>query len=353
MNKLIFKLFYWKLDFRLFFMFLLIILISCSPKVTGNISKDIPREETAKNPEAYFCPKDDCGKVYEAHIKSANFSVHCAFYDINLKNIISSLAGKSKNADVRIVMDKSNYKEQVRGDGVRMNRNDKNEQLMHNKFCVIDNKVVITGSFNPTDNDNYHNNNNILVIESNTLAKNYEEEFNELWNGEFGKGSNVEYPVLYLNGMMVENYFCPEDCQLELSSSISKDSGLHKIIDLIKNAKESVKVASFTFTNEKIADELVKAQSRGVNVTILTESKQRNAMGSQYQRLKDFGLDIRLDSNKYNMHHKFMIIDGKIVETGSPNFTLGGFNQNDENMVIIHDKKIAGEFLMEFDRLWG
>ena len=346
MNKLIFKLFYIKALLKLLILIFAVFLIGCG--ITGKTTKAMPHE-TAKIHEAYFCPKDDCGKILETHINSANYSVHCAFYDINLKNIINSLAKKSNTAEVKIVIDKSNYDEQIKGDGIKL---DNNNQLMHNKFCIFDSNTVVTGSFNPTDNDNSRNNNNILVIYSSTMAKNYEEEFKELWNGEFGKGNKVEYPVFYVNNIKIENYFCPEDCSLELSSSISKDSGLYKIIDLIKNSKESVKVASFTFTNEAIADELLKADSRGINVTILTENRQRNVMGSQYERVKDFGLNIKLDENKYNMHHKFIIIDDKIVITGSPNFTLSGFNKNDENFLIIYNEELAFKYIREFGKLW-
>ncbi|MDP3765680.1 MAG: phospholipase D-like domain-containing protein [Nanoarchaeota archaeon] len=348
MNKLIFKLFYSKLFFSIFYASLIVFLAGCSPQITGEVAKQIP-QETTKNPEVYFCPKDDCSKVYEAHLKSANLSVHCAFYDIDLKNIISGLARKSKDIDVKLVLDSSTYEGQIKGDGIRL---DNDKQLMHNKFCVIDKGTVLTGSFNPTDNDNNYNNNNVIVIYSNILAKNYEEEFDELWSGKFGKGSKVKYPKLRLNGISIENYFCPEDCSLELSFSISEDSGLSKIIDLIHNAEESVKVASFTFTHEAIADELIKADARGVNVTIITETRQRNVMGSQYQRVKDFGLNIRLDGNKYNMHHKFIVIDNKIVITGSPNFTLGGFDKNDENFLIIYDESLALKYIGEFNGLY-
>ncbi|MEK6827862.1 MAG: phospholipase D-like domain-containing protein, partial [Nanoarchaeota archaeon] len=196
------------------------ILAGCAPRITGEVTGGMP-QETAKNPEVYFCPKEDCSKVFEAHIKSANFSAHCAFYDIDLKNMISSLAKKSKTADVKVVIDSSNYQEQIKGDGIRM---DDDKQLMHNKFCVIDNSIVITGSFNPTDNDNNYNNNNVVVIYSNILAGNYGDEFNELWSGKFGKGNNVNNPLVYINNMKTENYFCPED------------KCASHIINLIKNA---------------------------------------------------------------------------------------------------------------------
>ncbi len=349
MNKLIFKLFYCRMVFLIVFLLFSAVFVGCGQNITGNLAKEIP-QEFSRNPDVYFCPKDDCGKLVETHVMSANLSAYCAFYDLNLRNIIDALAKRSKTIDVKLVMENSSYKGQVKGDGVRL---DSNAKLMHNKFCIIDKSIVITGSFNPTDNDNNNNNNNVVVIYSSILANNYEDEFNELWNSKSEKSSYVENPAFYINDIKIENYFCPEDCQPGLSSSIDKDNALDKIIDLIRNAEESVKIASFTFTHETIADELIKADARGVNVTILTETRQRNVMGSQYQRVKDFGLDIRLDGNKYNMHHKFIIIDGKVVITGSPNFTLAGFNKNDENMLIIYDRGIALRYAIEFNELYN
>ena len=123
-------------------------------------------------------------------------------------------------------------------------------------------------------------------------------------------------------------------------------------MDLDREADKAVQVAIFSFTHEEIGDELVKADIRGINVSVLIERKQRNVQKSQYTRLKDFGLNILVDGNKYNMHHKFIIIDNKIVITGSPNYSYSGFNRNDENMVIIHNKNLARDFRREFDRLF-
>ena len=330
------------------FIFALIVLNGCVTEPTGMVTMQIPKEIN-KNPQVYFCPQEDCGKIFENQIRSANSSVHCAVYDINLENVIDSMAKKSKTADVKIVMDSSNYKKQIRGDGIKL---DDDKQLMHNKFCVIDENVVITGSFNPTKNDNIYNNNNVIVIYSVTLAKNYEDEFGELWNGNFGKGSSVKNPQLLINDIKIENYFCPEDCKFQSSPSTSTNSGLLKIINLIGKSEKSIEVASFTFTNEHTADALIKAQSRGINVTILVEKKQRNVINSQYERLKNFGMKIKVDTNAHNMHHKFIVVDGKIVITGSPNFTSSGFKKNDENMLIIYDEGMALKYINEFNRIY-
>ena len=200
---------------------------------------------------------------------------------------------------------------------------------------------------NPTERGANLNNNNLVIINSKYIADNYEDEFNELWNGVYASGNNVKYNKIDTNIGIIENYFCPEDCKLEFQG------GIFKIIDLVKNAEESVKVASFSFTHEELADELLKADIKGINVSVLIERKQRNVQKSQYTRLKDFGVDIKVDGNKYNMHHKFIIIDDKIVVTGSPNFSFSGFNRNDENFLIIYNENLALKYVGEFDRLFG
>ena len=332
MNKLIFKLFCSKAILTLIALLLAIILASCTGMTTQAV-KEMPNEIN-ENPEVYFCPRDDCGKMLESQITKANLSVYCALYDIDLRNMINALSKKSENADVRVVMDNSNYEEQIKGDGLRLD----DEQVMHNKFCVIDSNTVITGSFNPTDNDNNRNNNNIVVIYSRALASNYKDEFNELWNGEFGKGNNVKNPVLYVNKIKIENYFCPEDT-----------CAAH-VIDQIKNAKSSVYFMAFSFTNEKIADELIKKEN--ADIRGIFDAQQSSSQFSQLKRLKEFGINAKNDSNKYKMHHKVFIIDNQTVVTGSFNPTLSGDTKNDENLLVIHDKKIANAFLEEFDKLW-
>ena len=333
MNKHIFKLFYKKIIF-LSLIVVTFFIFGCASNLTGNVI-NVPNE-TSKAAEVYFCPEDDCGKVIENRINNANSSVHCALYDIDLKNVINALAKKSKNIDVKVVMDNSNNQSQIKGDAVEL---DDGNQLMHNKFCVIDNKIVITGSFNPTYNDNYKNNNNVAVIYSNALSGNYEDEFEELWEGKFGKGNGVKYPIVYVNEIKIENYFCPED-----------DCASH-IAGLIKNANRNVYFMSFSFTNKEIADALIA--KRGLDIKGIVDSGQSSGKFSQLKRLQDFAINVKKDNNKYKMHHKVFVIDNETVATGSFNPTSSADTKNDENIVIIHDKKIAGSFLKEFDRLWS
>jgi phosphatidylserine/phosphatidylglycerophosphate/cardiolipin synthase-like enzyme len=51
------------------------------------------------------------------------------------------------------------------------------------------------------------------------------------------------------------------------------------------------------------------------------------------------------------MRHKVIIIDKKIVVTGSMNPTSSGNLRNDENVLIIYDENIAKKYLNEFERM--
>ena len=64
------------------------------------------------------------------------------------------------------------------------------------------------------------------------------------------------------------------------------------------------------------------------------------------------GLQVRLDRNRGAMHHKVIIIDGERVIMGSYNYSRNANRYNDENIMIIDNREIAGRYLAEFKRLW-
>ena len=164
-------------------------------------------------------------------------------------------------------------------------------------------------------------------------------EFQELWRGVYGRGAGVPDRRLYLNGMLVENYFCPEDCSPAIFT------------DRIAEARQSVRFMAFSFTHRDIAEALIQAHRRGVLVDGIME-KTQNSRWSVYPMLLEGGIDVRLDSNPANMHHKVFVVDGTVVITGSANPTRNGLERNDENILVFHSREIAGQYELEFSRLW-
>jgi len=58
---------------------------------------------------------------------------------------------------------------------------------MHHKFVVVDDKIVATGSFNWTASAERWNRENLLVINSTSLARRYTKEFDKIWKTTFRK----------------------------------------------------------------------------------------------------------------------------------------------------------------------
>jgi len=309
----------------------IIILSIFSLKFTGFLTLSEPIENS-KPIEIYFCPRDNCSEKLSYIIELSNESVDCAFYDLDLENVINTL----KNENYRFVIDKDNTKDVQ---NLQYVTNYGTHQLTHNKFCIIDDKIITTGSFNPTNRGNYYNNNNLVIIYSKYLAENYKQEFNELYDKQFGEGYKVKYPEITYNSKKIENYFCPEDnCK-------------NQVISELEDAKYNIYFMTFSFTDDDIGDLLIEKHNQGIEVKGIFE-KFQNSKYSEYNKLKQNNLNVIFDNNKYNMHHKVFIIDNSTVITGSYNPTKSGNERNDENIVIIHDKNIANRYLEEFDKLW-
>jgi phosphatidylserine/phosphatidylglycerophosphate/cardiolipin synthase-like enzyme len=319
---------------RLYLIFLLLFITSCTyledikKDITGEvIYEKIPVEEGSAS--VYFCPRDNCEEKLISLVESSE-KIHCALYELNLEKLIDKL--KEKNAI--IVVDDKNYDE---FNYSNLHKDDR-EALMHNKFCIFDDKIISTGSFNPTVNGNTKNNNNLIIVSSQTLAKNYEDEFQGFLRDEFGRDITVENPKVILNNeILIENYFCPEDnCE-------------QHIYDVLKKAKQRIYFMTFSFTSDKLGD-LIIEKSNEVEVKGIFENFQSSTEYSELNKMKK--LKVITDKNPNFMHHKVFIIDD-IVVSGSYNPTSSGNSKNDENILIIYDKEVAEKFLEEFDYVWS
>jgi len=322
---------------KILFLIIILLISGCSDIKLNKNPAEPELKEYKDIPKVFFCPQDDCeGELFKA-INNAKSSVHCAFYDFDLERSVNVLDKKSKTMDIKLVVDDANF---YLVKHLEFAKKDSSSGLMHDKFCIIDNKVVLTGSLNPTENGAYKNNNNLIIIESFYLVKNYEDEFKELWNSEFRKGDNVIYPEFYLNNKKIQNYFCPED------------NCAYHVAEEIKKAKNSIYFMTFSFTNSRIATAIILKHYQDLDIKGVFEARQVSKY-SKYNLLEYQGIDVKKDSNKANMHHKVFIIDNKTVITGSFNPTAGADTRNDENILIMHDKSIANLFIQEFERVYG
>jgi phosphatidylserine/phosphatidylglycerophosphate/cardiolipin synthase-like enzyme len=161
--------------------------------------------------------------------------------------------------------------------------------------------------------------------------------------GVFGRKKKPLTPnqTLTHKGVPIENYFSPQDDVLQ------------KILPKLQGAKKSIRFLAFSYTEDKIGQAMIEKKNAKVKVSGVFEKRNAEGIGSELPILVEAGVDVLEDGNCYTMHHKFIIIDDKIVITGSYNFTKRAEEQNDENIVIIEDAGIAALYKAEFDRVYN
>lgn len=286
-----------------------------------------------------------------AFINTAQKSVDMAIYQLDLDNVTQALIeAKERGAKVRLVTDvdilddsKENASfKKLKKAGIQTVGGNPNA-IMHNKFVVVDGKAVWAGSWNFTENDTYRYNNNGVLIQSPELAHNYTVTFekmfeDKLFGGKRDPGGTT--PVLTISGHTVENYFAPEDGVAE------------KIIARLKKAEKSIQFMAFSFTDDQIGDVLRKQAKAGLEVRGVFETTGSETEYSEYGRLKKAKQDVLQDGNPYLMHHKVFVVDGQTVILGSFNFSQNAEKSNDENLLIIDDANLAGQFQAEFERVY-
>ena len=120
----------------------------------------------------------------------------------------------------------------------------------------------------------------------------------------------------------------------------------------LSRAKISIDLCVFTISDESLAHALKAAHARGVKIRLITDNNKMRDYGSQVKELARAGIEVKIDNSRYHMHNKFGLIDGRIVFTGSYNWTYTAKMYNQENIVITTNYTIVHKFIDEFERLW-
>jgi len=325
---------------------------ACAPAVSTAAPLPLPSPDWV---QVYFTVPEDFtgeyrGGVDEAIVDSldvARYTVDVACLEINLYSISRALIrAADRGVRVRVVVDSTYLDARALGDlehaGLPV-LGDRREGLMHDKFIVIDTALVWTGSMNLSLSDTYRNNNNMLRIESADLAQAYQREFEEMFVDDiFGAESKRGRPAapLGFGEVSLEVYFSPDDAPAG------------RLLQVLARAQKTIRFLAFSVTSDDIAGMLVQQARRGVEVSgVMEESQVRSNANGKYEVLRAAGLDVHLDGNPRNMHHKVIIVDDEWVVTGSYNFSYNAENVNDENLLIIHDADLAQRYLEEFKRV--
>lgn len=161
------------------FLFSLLVLVVCVSSVS------LVHAQTVTVLSVCFSPSGNCGATVAYWISRANSTIHIEIYDFTLDSIGDALVKAHQanpNLDIKIVWEDST----VNGKGSEYSKLlaagipihiDTRPGLMHDKVAIIDNHILLTGSFNWTSEANSKNRENLIVIDSSAIAAVYEADF--------------------------------------------------------------------------------------------------------------------------------------------------------------------------------
>jgi phosphatidylserine/phosphatidylglycerophosphate/cardiolipin synthase-like enzyme len=286
------------------------------------------------------------GPLVEA-IDAARLSIDIAAYSISLNSVRYALIrAHDRGVTVRIVMESTNMD---RSDPQALIEagipivGDNRAGLMHDKFMVFDKSEVWLGAMNFTDSGTYDDNNNLIRIKSTKIAEDYSQEFKEMFEDDsFGPDIDPQTPnpSVTIDGTRVDVYFSPDD-------GVLNALGL-----LLTNAEDSIYFLAFSFTSNELGAVVRQKHADGLDVRgVMDEEQIASNTGTEFDPFRQKGVDVLIDGNPGQMHHKLFIIDEKIVAFGSYNFSQSAEEKNDENLIVIYNPAIAKQFVLEFDRV--
>ena len=162
----------------------------------------------------------------------------------------------------------------------------------------------------------------------------------------------IGFGIKYYKGRPSATFEVAWEVYFSEVNAIGNSYSLEKrLVDRIGAAAVRVDAALYDLDAAPVADALIEAHTRGVQVRIMTEAD--NVDESEIERLQGAGIPVADDGdNDGYMHHKFIVIDERYVWTGSYNTTYNGAYRNNNNVILIDSVPIAYNFTQEFRELF-
>jgi phosphatidylserine/phosphatidylglycerophosphate/cardiolipin synthase-like enzyme len=138
-----------------------------------------------------FSPEDDCAREIVASIDRAERYVYVAMYFFTSRPIAQAITrARDRGLDVKVCLDDEQPHYEYSKSRLLENNNIDvryvgGSGIMHNKFCVIDDRITITGSYNWTARADLENDENVLIIDSAEIASIFKTQFARYWDGTF------------------------------------------------------------------------------------------------------------------------------------------------------------------------
>ncbi|MFT7774385.1 phospholipase D family protein [Roseateles sp.] len=127
------------------------------------------------------------------------------------------------------------------------------------------------------------------------------------------------------------------------------------VLETVASATVSIQVLAYAFQASDIAQALVDARARGVQVRVVVDKKRNLNKTSKtaMDLVSRGGVELRTNDHFHIHHDKTIIVDGSIVQTGSFNYAPSAETLNSENVVVIRDMpEVARRYVAHWQSRW-
>jgi phosphatidylserine/phosphatidylglycerophosphate/cardiolipin synthase-like enzyme len=129
-----------------------------------------------------------------------------------------------------------------------------------------------------------------------------------------------------------------------------------RLVQFVDSAQKSVDAADYDFDLTNVAEALARAKRRGVQVRFVTDTDTWTSNNPEIQAawsiLKQAEIPVVDDQRQPIMHHKFMVVDGEWVWTGSWNWTIGDTYRLNNHAVKVRSPELAANYTREFEQMF-
>ncbi len=125
------------------------------------------------------------------------------------------------------------------------------------------------------------------------------------------------------------------------------------LVHWIDDARQEVLVQAYGFTHNAIAQAVLRAHQRGVRVAVLLDQKSSSTNRYVIDLLESNQVALRFDGEHAIAHNKVMVIDQRIVVTGSFNFTNSADTRNAENLLVLESPALAARYHANWQTHWA
>jgi len=319
-------------------------------------------------PDLAFSGRTDIEAIIETAVRESTSTIEIAIYGFTLPRVAQALAdAKERGVAVRIIMNESHVfttrrSEELqflldKGIDMRALRGVGSYGIMHNKIGIFDGRLVMAGSFNWAVTANTANSENAVFSRDRAMLAGYRKYFDWMWafsrKVADGPGQPVQTygpppedparPVMF-NGMLLPGYTFSPGGQTEAN-----------IINAVNFSRESADIAVFSFYSMDIAKAVVEAARRGVKVRVVVDRVQAS-QSEVGKLLLANGIPFRWSQGfdgKGVMHNKFAVLDGRLLLTGSFNWSINAQENNFENMFYTASPAYTAPFSAQFERIFS